>query len=327
MPVVPEARGEVSGAVIGALGRAPGGGAVLVPGGAVRDAGPYGEDLQLALYLCYELHYRGFEGVDDAWEWDPGLLELRGHLEQKFLAALRSDVRAGPDVASALREVLVEPGGGEGVSHFLRDEGLLWHLREYAALRSLYQLKEADPHAWAIPRLTGRAKAGLVAVEYDEFGAGRADRIHAELFAALMRGLGLDPAYGRYLEAATAPMLAVVNLMSLLGLHRALRGALAGHFAAVEIASSPSSQRLVQAIDRLGAGPAARHFYAEHVEADAVHEQVVRHEVIGGLEADAPELAGDIAFGIGATVRLEERLGDHILQAWKAGRSAVRRPL
>lgn len=326
MPTLPEARGEVSGAVIDALGREPGR-AFPFPHGAARGTDPYGDDLQLALYLCYELHYRGFDGVDDAWEWDPGLLGLRGGLERAFLAALREEVPSREDVAAALREVLVEPGDGAGVSHFLRDEGRLSHLREYAALRSLYHLKEADPHAWAIPRLTGRAKAGLVAVEYDEFGAGRADRIHAELFAGLMSDLGLDPAYGRYLEAGTAPMLAVVNLMSLLGLHRSHRGALAGHLAVAEITSSPSSQRLVDAIDRLGAGATARHFYAEHVEADAVHEQLARHEVIGGLLAEAPGLARDVAFGIDATVWLEERLGASVLQAWAAGRSAVRTPL
>ena len=27
---------------------------------AVEQTDPYGEDLQLALYCCYELHYRGF---------------------------------------------------------------------------------------------------------------------------------------------------------------------------------------------------------------------------------------------------------------------------
>ena len=27
------------------------------------DLDPYGLDLQLALYVCYELHYRGFAGV------------------------------------------------------------------------------------------------------------------------------------------------------------------------------------------------------------------------------------------------------------------------
>ncbi|MFE5870703.1 iron-containing redox enzyme family protein [Streptomyces roseifaciens] len=327
VPSLPDARGTLSEAVIGALGGVPGGQAGLAPDGAVRSSDPYGDDLQLALYLCYELHYRGFDGVDDAWEWDPELLRLRGALERAFLSALRGDVPVHPDVASALRDVLLEPADGEGVSHFLQGGGTVQHLREYLALRSLYQLKEADPHAWAIPRLTGRAKAGLVAVEYDEFGAGRADRIHAGLFAAAMSELGLDPAYGRYLEAATAHTLAAVNLMSLLGLHRSLRGALAGHFAAVEITSSPSSRRLVQAIDRLGAGPAARRFYAEHVEADAVHEQLVRHEVIGGLQADDPGLTNDIVFGIDATVWLEDRLADHVLGAWNDGGSAVRRPL
>ena len=38
----------------------------------VRDSDPYGLDLQLALYMCYELHYRGFSGVDPTWEWNPG---------------------------------------------------------------------------------------------------------------------------------------------------------------------------------------------------------------------------------------------------------------
>ena len=32
-------------------------------------------------------------------------------------------------------------------------------MREYFVHRSLYHLKEGDPHAFAIPRLTGRAKA------------------------------------------------------------------------------------------------------------------------------------------------------------------------
>ena len=29
---------------------------------SVSDPDPYGLDLQLALYMCYELHYRGFAG-------------------------------------------------------------------------------------------------------------------------------------------------------------------------------------------------------------------------------------------------------------------------
>ncbi|MFF8413932.1 iron-containing redox enzyme family protein [Streptomyces omiyaensis] len=325
-PRLAEERGELSRAVTRALRS---GGAPRYGTGAVPSADPWGEDLQLALYLLYELHYRGFEGVDDAREWDPDLLRLRREMETRFLDALRAELPGAPrTVEEAFAPLLVEPvDPGGSLSHHLRSEGELWQLREYAALRSLYHLKEADPHVWVIPRLTGRAKASMAAVEYDEFGAGRADRVHARLFANLMDDLGLDPSYGRYADHAPAPLLATVNLMSLFGLHRALRGALVGHFACVEITSSPGSRRLAEAMRRCGAGAAAEHFYAEHVEADAVHEQVVRHGVVGGLLADEPALEADIAFGSAATVLLEDRLAGHLREAWDRGDSALRRPL
>ncbi len=50
---------------------------------------PLGDlDLQLALDLCYELHFLSFRGVDPGWEWDPQLLELRSRMESLFLDAL-----------------------------------------------------------------------------------------------------------------------------------------------------------------------------------------------------------------------------------------------
>lgn len=285
---------------------------------AAGTADPYGDDLQLALYVCYELHYRGFAGVRPELEWDPPLLAVRAALEDRFLTALRRDAPAASSLDDTLDGLLVEPVHGSGVSWFLENRGELHHLRDYAVQRSLYHLKEADPHAWVLPRLSGRAKAGMAAIEYDEFGAGRADRVHARLFAGLMTDLGLDTAYGRYLDEGLAPMLALVNLMSMFGLHRRLRGALVGHFAAVEITSSPASRRLARAMRRTGAGPAAEFFYTEHVEADAVHEQVVRRDVIGGLLDDEPGLAADIAFGAAATSCLEDRLGDRLLAGWRA---------
>ncbi|MEV5343620.1 iron-containing redox enzyme family protein [Streptomyces sp. NPDC052676] len=317
---LPTPRGPLSAAVADRL-RAAG-----PPPGAeqIAAADPYGDDLQLALYLCYELHYRGFAGVDPEHEWDPELLRARAGLEERFLAALRADAPVHDGVDDALADLLVEPVDGTGVTHYLRDEGELWMLREYAAHRSLYHLKEADPHAWVLPRLWGRAKAAMAAVEFDEFGGGRADRVHARLFADLMADLGLDTTYGRYLEAASAEALATVNMMSLFGLHRALRGALVGHFAAVEVTSSPGSRRLAEAMRRTGAGPAAEHFYDEHVEADAVHEQVVRHDVIGGLLEEEPRLAPDVAFGIDATEFVEDRFARRLLADWRAGRSSLR---
>ncbi|WP_405682428.1 iron-containing redox enzyme family protein [Streptomyces sp. NBC_01238] len=323
---LPETRGEVSAALIEALGREPGR-RRLPDTSLVAGGDPYGDDLQLALYVCYELHYRSFDGVDGAWEWDPELLRVRAELEREFLAVLRADVPVAKDVGSALDELVLEPVDADGVSYFLRDEGELWHLREYAAHRSLYHLKEADPHVWVLPRLTGRAKAGMATVEYDEFGTGRAEQVHAQLFANLMADLQLDTSYGRYLDAGSRQMLATVNLMSLFGLHRSHRGALVGHFASVEITSSPGSRRLAEALERVGAGSAAVHFYAEHVEADAVHEQLMRHEVVAGLLQEEPDLAPDVTFGIAATGWLEDRFGEQLLGAWRHGESSLRVPL
>ncbi|MCX5248100.1 MULTISPECIES: iron-containing redox enzyme family protein [unclassified Streptomyces] len=330
-PRLPKPRGPLSAAVTALLRESPQAGvSVPVPVPSPDDCHPYGDDLQLALYLLYELHYQGFQDVPDHLEWDSRLLACRGAIENRFLGALREDVpMAGADTAQqALNALQIEPAGDDGtsVSHFLHDEGDLGHLREYAALRSLYHLKEADPHAWVIPRLHGRAKAAMVAVEFDEFGAGRADEIHAELFADLMADLDLDTAYGHYVDAAPAEALATVNLMSLLGLHRALRGALVGHFATVEVTSPPASRRLAEAMRRTGAGPAAVRFYTEHVEADAVHEQVVRHDVVGGLLESEPGLEADVTFGIRATTHLENRLSAGLLRAWRSGATALRGP-
>ncbi|MGH3388583.1 MAG: iron-containing redox enzyme family protein [Actinomadura sp.] len=289
----------------------------------MRTADAWGEDLQLALYTCYELHYQGFDGVEPAWEWEPELLRLRGMLERRFLSAIHAEVPGGDEVMAALGPLL-EPAPERGVSAYLRDEGEWWQLREFLAHRSIYHLKEADPHAWVIPRLRGRSKAALVAVEFDEFGGGRAERMHSRLFADLLEGVGLDSRYGRYLDTVPAVMLAIVNMMSLFGLHRALRGALVGHFAAAEITTPPSAQRMVHALDRMGADPRCTVFFTEHVEADAVHEQVLRHDVVGDLIAREPALAADVVLGIQATGALEARFERHLLDSWRAGRSSLR---
>jgi hypothetical protein len=124
-----------------------------------------------------------------------------------------------------------------------------------------------------------------------------------------------------------AESLAVVNLMSLFGLHRQFRGAAIGHFASTEITSSPGSRRLVEALQRLAAPQECVAFYQEHVEADAVHEQVVRLDVVGDLVAREPQLDHDVVFGIRAHAAVEERLADAIMTSWKAGQTSLRRPL
>jgi hypothetical protein len=329
-PAQPSPTGPLSSTVLGLLACRPPQRSFTPVALPIGDADPYGLDLHLALYVCYELHYRGFAGVDPRWEWNPVLLALRSQLEDAFLDAVRRDVGdiGADERADAEMDALcVEPVDGKGPSYYLRDAGNWEQMQEYFVHRSVYHLKEGDPHAFAIPRLTGQAKASFVAIEFDEFGGGRGRHVHQQLFADLLDAAGLDSTYLAYLDAVPAESLAVVNLMSMFGLHRELRGAAIGDFASTEITSSPGSRRLVDALRRMGAPEPCIRFYAEHVEADAVHEQVVRTDVVGDMVRTEPHLGRDVIFGIRAKDVVEERLAAHLMDCWTAGRPSLRRPL
>ncbi len=318
-PILPAPCGPLSDSVTRALA---GDGTAVLPA-SVGSAEPMSRDLHLALTVCYELHYQGFDGVDDSFEWDPDLLRFRRMLERVFSDYLHDKIAFGDDVIAEMDAMSIEPPTGTGPSWFLQDGGTWDHMREYFTHRSIYHSKEADPHAWAIPRLRGQAKASFVAVEFDEYGGGRGERVHQQLWADLMEGAGLDSSYLGYIDVVPAESLASVNLMSLFGLHRGSRGATVGHFAATEITSSPGSRRFVTALERLGAPQECVAFYCEHVEADAVHEQILRHDVVGDLVRREPELERDVVFGMRAFDFVEGALADHIMQAWTAGGSSL----
>jgi hypothetical protein len=290
------------------------------------------EDLQLALAVCYELHYRGFEGVDDAWEWDPALLTLRAALERAHLGALHALV--GPlegtgEPVDAQLTSLIAADDGPSLSRYLARSGSLEQWRDYLTLRSVYHLKEGDPHTFAIPRLSGRTKAAMVEIQADEYGGGTPARMHSELFAGLLRDLGLDDTYGALWNDAPAPAFASVNTMSLFGLHRRWRAAALGHLTAVEMTSSEPSRRYSAGLRRLGFERTTTVFYDEHVEADAVHEQIAAVDMCGSLVAEEPELIRDVLFGAACSLALDGVTARHLLGAWEAGRSALRgeRPL
>lgn len=287
------------------------------------------EDIQLALYVCYELHYRGFAGVDEGWEWEPSLLGLRRALEQRFEAGLEAVVgpRAPSSVAArdmdlALREIAGAVDGADLARHVQRSAPAEQVL-EFVIHRSAYQLKEADPHSWAIPRLSGEPKAALVEIQADEYGGGRAERAHAHLYAEAMEELGLDPTYGAYLDRIPGSTLVTVNLISMLGLHRRLRGALVGHLALFEMTSSGPNRRYAEGLRRLGFGPRATAFFDEHVVADAVHENIAAVSLAGGLARQDPRLTGDILWGARAMMEIEGRWAAGLLEAWTGERSSL----
>jgi len=285
------------------------------------------EDLQISLAVCYELHYRGFAGVSEDWEWDPAVIGLRSGLERRHLAALRDLV--GP-VATSEEPVdrqlaaLIAADDGPSLSLFMAKQGTLEQWREYLTLRSVYHLKEGDPHTFAIPRLSGRAKAAMVEIQADEYGGGTPQRMHSELFAGLMRDLDLADGYGALWDDAPAAAFASVNTMSLFGLHRRWRGAALGHLAAVEMTSSEPSRRYSAGLRRLGFDERVTVFYDEHVEADAVHEQIASVDMCGSLVTEEPGLLPDVLFGAACSLAMDGVAARHLLGAWDSGRSALR---
>jgi heme oxygenase-like protein len=317
---LPRPRGALSGVVVTMLAEAsPRTVQVDVRSGVVHDA-----DAQLALWMLYELAYRGFDGVPDGLEWDLDLLRLRGELESGFEDEVRLAVAdlvgSVADVADPADQVLamVERADCVSLSTFLRREATLDQVLEYLRERSIQQLKESDPQSFVLPRITGAAKVALAELQYDEYGAGDPARLHQHLYAEALAAAGLDPAYGAYIDEVSSVSLASANLMSLLCLNRRLRGAALGHFAAFEASSSVPSRRVAAAIERVGLGPVVAAYFHEHVEADAVHEQVALREICVALVAEEPALEPDVWFGAWACLDLEDRTARRMLEAWGA---------
>jgi len=176
------------------------------------------------------------------------------------------------------------------------------------------------------PRLDGAAKTALLEVQADEYGGGRVERMHSRLFAKTMRALGLDDRENAYLPHAPGVTLATVNLMSATGLRRSRRGAIVGHLAMFEMTSALPNRRYGNALRRLGYGPEVTHFYDEHVEADAVHENIAAWDLAGGLAAAEPEVAADILFGARALLAVEARWASHLMEAWERGETSLLSP-
>ena len=328
---LPDPTGELSRQVIRALAHpvdsghfpAPASAAVSFTGGVLDD-----HDFQLALWVLYELHYRGFDDCDEGWEWHPEAVRYLGWLERLFLDALRATgpMPATPEELTLPErlEALVEAVPGAGLARFMQREATVEQFREYLQVKSVYHLKESDPHSFVLPRLTGAAKVRLAELQYDEYGSGRVDRLHQTLFARALASSGLDDTYGAYLDLVPASTLAVNNAMSLFTLHRRHRGAAMGHLAAFESTSSIPCRRVAQGLRRVGLPEDAADYFDEHIEADAVHEQVALREICGRMAQEQPELTGDILFGAWVCLHLEELDGRHLLDAWSAGRSALR---
>ena len=105
------------------------------------------------------------------------MLGFRAALEHRFEAELRS---LGPNsplpVVAELERLADAPG--PSLSRYMVDDGTLRQFVEFVVHRSAYQLKEADPHTWVIPRLSGGPKAAVIHVQMVPGGEAVQNDVH-----------------------------------------------------------------------------------------------------------------------------------------------------
>ena len=276
-----------------------------------------GADAALALWVLHELHYRGFDEVDDRLEWDPQLIGVRIVLEGDLEARLRSRFTE-PEGVSFVADAFawIDDHDGPSLARHVQRVADRDQVVELLRARSLYHLKEADPVAWLVPRLGIPAKAALMELQYDEYGDGDPNRLHHHLFATGLEAAGLDPSYDAHYDAHSLEVLEQSNAVTMFGLHRRLRAAALGHLAAFEATSSLPSRRMAAGLRRLGFPEELSAYYDEHVEADAVHEQLAVRTIAGALLDDEPHLEADLWFGAFTCLDLEDRFARTMLARW-----------
>ena len=317
MTTLPGERGAVSAHVLRMLRGDRPGPLPEVAGDVLVD-----EDVQLALWCLFELHHRGFDDVDPDLEWDPEVIRVRRVLEAAHLAAVRDltrerleQVDARDDLVDQI-DTLLAVDDGPSLAEHLRRHADADQFRDFLRQRSIYHLKESDPHAFVVPRLDGTPKVALAELQYDEFGAGRPAALHSTLFADALAACGLDPTYGAYIDEARATTLAVNTTMSIFGVNRRWRGAAMGHLAAFESTSSLPCRWITAGARRLGLPEEVATYYEEHIEADAVHEQLAVRSICAPLVAAEPDLHDDVLLGVAACLELDALAARDQLAQW-----------
>ena len=260
-------------------------------------------------------------------EWDPEVLALRQALESCFLDDIRASIepptRLSPDEAEARLLRMARGGDGPSLSGVIQGTPSLERVRELFIHRSAYQLKEADPHTWAMPQAARRGQGGhrrdpgrRVRGRCDHRDARRAvrrDDARGRSRPGLRRlprpDPRRDPGHDQPdLTPRTAPQVA----------RRAPR--------------SPGAVR-----DDLGAEPTLRHGPAaarlrrgrlpvlrRARRGGRGARSVAAVDLAGGLAAQDPRLGADILWGAKALLAIDGRWARHMLQAWGDDSSSLR---
>ena len=312
--LTPTARGPLSEAVLTAMRSGDTAGMADGPEAGSAD------DVQIALWSLFALHHGGFDDVADELEWDPQLIALRRRLERAFEQELRDRAPEFPAPGSFAEDFFgfVAAHDGPSLASYLQRSATDEQMRQYLQHKSIYTLKESDHTMWTIPRLSHRVKTAVVELQYDEYGAGNPHRLHAHLFSRGLEESGLSAEFGAYIDDAPQEILEQDNAMSMFGLNRRLRAASLGFLGAFEATSSSPCRKVARGLERLDFPAEIVDYYTEHVEADAVHEQLAVRNICGTLLDEEPGQHEDVYFGAWVSMHVDDRYAARMLAEWSA---------
>ena len=97
-----------------------------------------------------------------------------------------------------------------------------------------------------------------------------------------------------------------------------------GHLGAYEATSSIPCRKYAGGARRLGLREVVAAYFDEHVEADAVHEQLAFRDICGALVTSGQAEERDVVLGAAACLLMDAVVGELMLGAWEDGRSTLR---
>lgn len=288
------------------------------------------EDAHRALYCLYEHAVWKPQSDRATARHAVALFECRSLLEDGFQSYLErrvSDPSGGNGDARARLSTLAlktELPNDVPIGDFVRNTITLSQMSELVAQRSLFFLREPDPWLFAVPTLTGSAKAGLINLLLDEYGWGKYERMHSTIYARLMAKLGLETGLDAYRDRASWQFIATLNYLWMTALNPILSRRLVGYIYLTEADSPGAMKNYLAAWSRLGIeDPEVIEFYDLHLAADESHQAVALDEVAVPLAENEPGALDEIARGITEARTLENDFAAFALGRFEAGESSL----
>ena len=247
-------------------------------------------DALRALLAIHDLSVAPVDALEgrERWQHHPAVTELRWRLERGLLGSLERRDRATrwhlpADAPGAMRAV-ARIDQVPDVYRWLATVASRDELIQFLALEGGPDGGFDDLVAACQIGLDGPAKLELARNYWDEMGQGSLDRVHTELHRTLVRALGV-PAVPR--EEQPVEALERAALGSLLATNRSLQPELVGALGLLELQAGPRCRKVVEGLQRIGAGDDALAFYDEHATVDPHHGKAWVDEVVTPLSSSS----------------------------------------